>query len=509
MANTASPAKKAEKPRSFTALAAIIAALALAIAIVINLMASRLNVVWDMTPTGMYKLTDTSKDMLKSLDKEVNFYFLLDMDLLSTDTNSMALYHALKEYASYDKINFVSFETDNDPALTQKLMDYGFQLTRGDIVIECDGKAKHIPGKNMYQSYLNTDESGATSLDSMYFAGENYISGAIDAVAHERDSVIYFVTGHGEKSLSSDYTTLAKNLANRNYLTQSLDLASEGTVPENASMLIFAAPKTDLTKDELRILNEYLDKGGNVCFWMSPNEDEYKYSNIESVLEDFGLRMDYDIVAETDSSLHVSGDPYTFRCSVVKQEDDSDNNITAGLSDIIDSGIIPFMSRSRSFYRILSPKDTSLEVGSLLQTTATGSDSLGNAVSTAVGEPCGGTDPTNQKITEQVLDLAMYSTSSLRSGAKVMVMGNAEFIDDTNVAQDFMIVPVNLMLSVYSWMYDSDLALDMGIANKERTYDTLRLNSEKTANTTNVIFVVVPVAVGLIGLGDWLKRRYS
>ena len=505
MAKTAAPAKKSEKPRSFTALGAIIAAMALAIAIVLNLMASRLNVVWDMTPTGMYKLTDTSKTMLSNLDKEVNFYFLLDMDLLSTDTNSMAL----EEYASCDKINFVAFETDNDPALTQKLMDYGFQLSRGDIVIECDGKAKHIPAKNMYQNYVSTDESGADTIDSMYFAGENYISGAIDAVAHDRDTVIYFVTGHGEKSLSSDYTTLSKNLANRNYLTQSLDLAAEGSVPENASMVIFAAPKTDLTNDELRILNEYLDRGGNVCFWMSPNEDAYKYTNIETVLEDFGIRMDYDIVAETDASLHISGDPYTFRCSVVKQEDDSANNITAGVADYINAGIIPFMSRTRSFYRILDPKDTSLEIGSLLQTTATGSDSLGNATSTAVGEPYGGTDLTNQKISEQILDLAMYSTSSLRSGAKIMVMGNAEFIDDTSVTQDYMIVPVNLMLSVYSWMYDSDLSLDMGIANKERTYDTLRLNSERSANTANIIFVVVPAAVGLIGLGVWLKRRYS
>ena len=103
----------------------------------------------------------------------------------------------------------------------------------------------------------------------------------------------------------------------------------------------------------------------------------------------------------------------------------------------------------------------------------------------------------------------MYATSSLRNDAKIMVMGNAEFIDDTNVSQDYMIVPVNMMLSVISWMYDSDLAFDMGIADKERTYDSMLINSETAANTTNITFIVVPVAVGLIGLGVWLKRRYS
>ena len=79
------------------------------------------------------------------------------------------------------------------------------------------------------------------------------------------------------------------------------------------------SPQSDISKDELRKLNDYLDQGGNVCFWMSPNDAEIQYTNIESILESFSLRMDYDIVAETDSSLHISGDPYTFRCSVVVQ----------------------------------------------------------------------------------------------------------------------------------------------------------------------------------------------
>ena len=96
-----------------------------------------------------------------------------------------------------------------------------------------------------------------------------------------------------------------------------------------------------------------------------------------------------------------------------------------------------------------------------------------------------------------------------KNDAKVMVMGNAEFIDDVNVAQDYMIVPVNLMLSVFSWMYDSDVDMDMGIADKERSYDTMVMNSEKDANKTSVIFMVLPFVVAVAGAGVWLGRRYS
>lgn len=504
MAQNQTKPTKPSKPRSFTGFAVLFGVMTLAIAVILNLLASRLDVVWDMTPTGMYKLTDTSKDFLKKLDKQVNFYFLLDMDLLSTDTDSMALYHALEEYASYDNIHFVDFDPNNDPETTQKLQELGdYDLSRGDIVIECEGRSKHIPANLMYQSYIDTDTE---LIDSMYFSGENYITGAIDAVTSGRETVIYFLTGHGEASID-DYTTMRRNLANRNYLTRELNLTTADTVPEDAAMLILAAPQMDISKDELRLLDDYLDNGGNICFWMSPNEAELQYNNIDTILHEFNLALEYDIVAETNKDLHVSGDPYTFRCSIVAASEEDDIDITSEVADFVNSGIAPFMSRSRSFcYASSQSSDASVVNGSLLQTTLT------NGECTAVGEVCGGTDSLAENLTSESgmpFDLAMYATSTLRNDAKIMVMGNAEFINDTNVSQDYMIVPVNLMLSVFSWMYDSDLAFDMGIADKERTYDSMTLNSETAANTTNILFIVVPICVGLVGAGVWLKRRYS
>ena len=489
MAKTPEKAKKVQTPkstqskkRSFSAYAAILAALVLAVAIVLDLMASRLNVVWDMTPSRLYELSDTTKSYLQSLDKKVDIYFLIDMDVLSTDTSSMALYHAMEEYASFDNVELIDFEPDDDPETTKKLQSEGYSLSRGDIVVSCEGRTKHVPGRVMYENKYETDEAGNTTQYAAYFAGENYITGAIDAVVSGRDTVIYFLNGHGEKLPENDYTRLVTNLANRNYSVDTLTLATADAVPDDAAIVIAAAPQSDLSNDETRKINEYLDRGGNVCFWMSPNEAAVRYTNIESILSDLSIGMDYDRVAETDSSLHISGDPYTFKCSVVANEDD-EIGLTKELVEYTDAGIIPFMSNTRSFYQLVgSTSDSSVTVGSMLQA---------------------------KDIQGQVLDLAMYATSPQRSGAKLMVMGNAEFIDDENVAQDYMIIPVNMMLATISWMYDSDLDLDMGIADKERTYDALLLNSEQAANRTNIIFVAVPLCVALVGVVVWLKRRYS
>jgi hypothetical protein len=241
---------------------------------------------------------------------------------------------------------------------------------------------------------------------------------------------------------------------------------------------------------------------------MSPNKAEIRYKNIESILEDYGLGMDYDIVYETDSDLHVSDVPYTYQVSIVASDEDYGTNLTDELVDMTDSGYYAFMSNSRSFYQYSSSTDTSLQIESLLQTVST-TDELGNSVSTAVGKVYGGTDDDAEDITGVPLDLAMYSTSTSRGDSKVVVFGNAEFIDDDNVSQDYMIIPVYLMLTTITWMYNSDLDMDMGIADKERDYDSLVLNSESIANTVAIVFIAVPTLVALSGTIVWLKRRYS
>lgn len=495
------------KNRKFTAYAAILAALALAVAIPVNLLASRLNVIWDMTPAKLYELSDTTKNYLETLDKQVDFYFLMDMDYLATDDNSMALYYSLKQYAEYDNINFIAFDTDTHPELVAELKEDGYDLSVGDMVFHCEDRTKHVQGINMYQYDVSYDENNNRTVEAAYFTGENYITGAINAVATGREASVYFLSGHGEKTLDNDYTVFNKNMKNRNYNAKELNLATENAVPEDATMLVVAAPKSDFTNDETRMINNYLETGGNICFLMSPNEDTIAYKNIESIMQSFGIGMDYDIVAETDSSRYVSGDPYTYRVSIVRNEE-TDVDLTSELADMTDNGYYAFMSDSRSFYQYLGAEDTSLQVGSLLQTVST-TDDYGYSTATAIGEPYGGTDAMAEKLEGYPLDLAMYSVSSSRNNAKMFVMGNAEFIDDVNVSQDYMIIPVYLMLSNMTWMYDSDLVLDMGIADKERDYDSIKINSESSANATMIIFIVVPILVGLAGAGVWLKRRYS
>ena len=229
---------KPKKAYGFTVLATVFAIVALAVVVLINLMVSRINVIWDMTPTGIYKLTDSTRSYLNSVDKKVNFYFLFDMDVLSTDTESMPLYNAMKEYSSFDCINFQSFDPDNDPDKVKELQNMGFTISQGDIVIECEGRSKHIAANTMFETHTSQNTDGSQTTSSVYFTGENLITGAIEAVVTGKEIKTYFLTGHSEKSVDTDFTTLKKSLAARNYITETLDLTSKSSVPDDAAIVI-------------------------------------------------------------------------------------------------------------------------------------------------------------------------------------------------------------------------------------------------------------------------------
>ena len=63
---------------------------------------------------------------------------------------------------------------------------------------------------------------------------KNLITGTIKGVAENRTPTVYFLSGHGEKSLDS-YTRFTTNLTNYNYAAKELNLSEADAVPEDCS----------------------------------------------------------------------------------------------------------------------------------------------------------------------------------------------------------------------------------------------------------------------------------
>lgn len=111
---------------------------------------------------------------------------------------------------------------------------------------------------------------------------------------------VYFLVGHGEASAKEKDNLLRKlNLFKKllqaqNYQVKNLGTAEGSTdaVPEDAAMVIIAAPEEALLPEEERSLGEYIDGGGRLMVFLDPGSDL-----LEGLLSKLGLRAGSDPVA--------------------------------------------------------------------------------------------------------------------------------------------------------------------------------------------------------------------
>ena len=302
-------AHKYKFTRAFTIIMAILIAIVI---IPINMIVSKLDIKFDMTPNRIYSanLSKTTLALLDSLNETINIYFSYDLDDLvdGDDYNTLILKNAIEKYGEHPNINLITGYPDDMPEVYSQFSD--LTINTGDIIVQGSNTYKQISSTSMFVS--ETTES--TNTTSYYFVGENYITGAIQYVKDGFDPSICFLRGHGEISTSEKFNTLTNMLESYNYQVKDLNL-STSDIPEDCKIIIVASPTSDFSTEETSKINDYLANGGNIVFMLSPNDDTSEvYNNINSITGTYGIYMDYDIVKETDEDMYYADDPYTIGC---------------------------------------------------------------------------------------------------------------------------------------------------------------------------------------------------
>ena len=478
------------KNKRFTALAWILALLVLAIAVPLNLIADRLNVFVDMTPNDLYTLTDTTEDYLNELDRlgvVVDVYFFGDMNEIENSLELLAFYRTILAYSKHDCFNFRAIDPDTEPELARSVNPNGiYNLSDYDTLFVYGSNVKRLPSGMMY--VFQYDANG--NVTSAEFRGENYITSYMISVVNGDQPTVYFLEGHGEVAFD-DLSQLTTNLGNYNYGAETLNLLNAERVPEDACIVVIAGPQYDISDDEYEKLIAFTEGGGNLALFMSPNDAKLSYTNLERLMLGYCIGMDYNTIGETDSGRYLSKDHSIFLVDIAPASEDSDEDLTSAL--LTDNTLPTYMPPSRSFYAVYGSNYTTCAIDVLLQTQ-----------STAYADPCGGAYQDNDRVEGKALVLSMYSIDSLRNYSKMVVFGSAEIITNEGVSNGAYINPLNLFLTTITWMYDSDV--DMGI-NKQKTYDSLNINSSDEASGMIALFVALPLLIAAAGVVVWLRRK--
>lgn len=273
-------------------------ALVLAIVIVVNLLVSSLPTSitkLDMSPESLLSLSQQTKTLVSQAEKEVTLYLLAEAG--SEDETILSL---MKRYSDLNsKVSVVKKDPVANPGFASSYTESS--LTGNDILVVSGEKSRFISYNEIYVY----DVDYSTYQYTVTFNGESVLTSAIDYVVSDDLPKLYLLTGHGESSLND---TLSSAITSDNIETASLNLLTLDAVPEDADAVLINGPSSDISADELALLQDYTAAGGNVML-----VTDYKtegLSNLYALMADYAIEPAAGLLVEGSSSNHMRGYAY-------------------------------------------------------------------------------------------------------------------------------------------------------------------------------------------------------
>ena len=250
------------------------------ILVVVNFLGYENSKRWDLTEDQQYTLTKETVNTLKALPKTVEAVAFYTPQFPSQSAQDL-----LKEYQqeSNGKFEYRFVDPVSDPVLANS-----YNVMR-------DGTIILVMGDRHQQ------------VDT---ASENDITSGLVRLINPEQRKVYFLTGQGEfdpeGSGQTSYSSAKSLLESKNYTVDKLNLIANPQIPEDASLIIVAAPKKPLSQAEVDALSGYLEKGGALMVMEEPlpvtDFGDQADPLADYLAKTWGINLGKDMVVDLSSS---------------------------------------------------------------------------------------------------------------------------------------------------------------------------------------------------------------
>lgn len=255
----------------------LMVALFLAILGIVNFLASRHSLRWDLSETQHFTLAPQTHRVLRGLTREVKIT-VFAQERSPSFTTYRDLLDSYKQDSDKLKVEFV--DPERRPGVARQ---YG--VTRLDTAI--------------LESGPQTTRITAPS--------EAELTGALIRVSKDGRKKIAFLEGHGERSTGDQERNgmaLAKEaLTKQGYEISTLSLLQASAVPDDTSVLVLAGPRRPVTKDERDRIAQYVAAGGHLLVLLDPETQ----AELEDLLRQWGVEAGRGVLVDMQDRL-ASGD---------------------------------------------------------------------------------------------------------------------------------------------------------------------------------------------------------
>lgn len=266
----------------------LLVAVMFAIFVFIYLLALNNDTQIDTTSNARFSLSEQTIKVLKNLKDDVTVYGFYGTYQKRYTMGRQQMDDLLEQYTLHGgKLSYNLYNINKEPEIAEKLK-------------------VSVPGTMIVKSAQK--EEVVTELS------EEKITNAIIRVSRSSEKKIYFLSGHGERSVEatdgSGVYYLNQQLKNMNYQTETLKLSlTGGVVPDDCDLLIIPGLRADLFPLELKGIFDYIAKGGNLYLMLDPGTAPRAVTDLDKL----GIKIGGNIIV-TDSSSEldfVLGNIYT------------------------------------------------------------------------------------------------------------------------------------------------------------------------------------------------------
>lgn len=285
--------------------------LVIALLSLVNYLGVKKNKTWDFSAAQRNSLSDQSVQLLKGLVDDLRVSYFYKKGDVQNEATRREFRELIKKYQDQtDKIKLDFYEVNE---ARSKAEEYGVTKGSGVVFLEYKGKRNRIE-----------------KID------EQEITQALIKVTREKNKTIYFTVGHQENDLDDGKDALGLNrfklmVENNSYNVKTFNPTTQPQVPDDADAVAIIGPKQAFLDYEIKALEEYLKKGGQVFFALEPT----KTVGLEKILNTVGVNpqnnfikssfmglgfIDGPTVGEGFSSTHAATKVFSGRREVVQMD---------------------------------------------------------------------------------------------------------------------------------------------------------------------------------------------
>lgn len=234
----------------------------------LNFLGARHYVTFDFSSNGANSISEQSRKILASLESELKVKYFYKSGAERAEENKKIFRDLIKQYEDTNiKINLEMAEINERPKLAQ---EYGATKGSGEAFIEYRGN------KNRIENYSEQD-----------------FTNALIKLTRKDKKRVYFLEGHNERSTDDEKSEMSlfgfrQMLEKNSYIVKKVNLILQSSVPKDANVLVIAGPSQQLQAAEVKAIEEYLKRGGNLFLML----DEKSTHGLGDLLKKMNLEYE-------------------------------------------------------------------------------------------------------------------------------------------------------------------------------------------------------------------------